>query len=141
MVFDFLHEQFLREKCEILVHVGQPLMNKYHSDLRHQKAAPLERLRWYVARAVTANEQTVVKILMTAFSSDLYRSMRLTPRSEQRLQPDNVSLADEVALVNLAVRFTANLASNYSWSQQMFKWTFPFAVAGLLGKLEIGLVF
>lgn len=136
MVFDFLHEQFLREKCEILCRIGVPLMNKYHHDLRHQKGETLDRLRWYVARATTANQETVVNILRAAFSSELPTAMRLTPRSLTCMSPADPRLSEEVNLMKLAHEFACNLASNYGWSQQMFHWTFSFAVAGLLSQLE-----
>lgn len=43
-------------------------------------------------------------------------------------------LCCEVDLVELAAEFSVCLASAWGWSQQMFQWTFPFCMAGVLSE-------
>ncbi len=135
MVFDFLHERTLREKCEILSRLGAPLLNKYAADLLVQKGNSIDRLRWYAKRSCDANESTVAEILYTVFTPEFQSSLRFTPRLNRVVEPNDSHIQDEVEVAQLASTFAANLAANYSWSQQMFRWTFPFAVAGLLSPL------
>lgn len=74
-----------------------------------------------------------MRILRQLSNPEFHRRLQLMqPLPGQVLNPSDGSIADDTAILSLAVEFALNLSANYAWGQQLFAWTLPFAAGALL---------
>ena len=136
MCFDFLHAEGseagigLRQELVIISELGSALNHKYADDLDSQRDR-LGALKWAASRASPSScLGTLVSILDVVGKGQFGAKLRLAPRTGVVLQPHQCP--DDIMAMELAWNFAVNLCGNYAWGQQLYAWTLPVAVAGLL---------
>ena len=136
MYFDLISDRRLQIDAICITEVSQPLVAMYQSGLKMQKD---NQLAFAIQRAQAGEGSwwsTCGEILEKIHSSSLLLRMGLTQRlgEEAAEEEDHEWLAAEGQMLQTVYDFSVALASNVAWSQVMFRYSLPHAIAPLASR-------